>query len=85
MNRFLAQFVSIIEQERQGPREEPPLPKKLSEFMKPALENLADIMKDPKVKKREPKSMWSYSRTPPEGVKGMEALYVAPFAWVEGR
>ena len=50
-----------------------PLPKKLSEMMKQALELLAEIADDPKIKKPEAKAVFSFSRTV-EGVKGMEAL-----------
>ena len=74
VNRFLAQFVTSVEGGRGEQPEEPPLPKKLSEMMKPALELLAEIAGDPKIKKREAKSIFSFSRTVPEGVKGMEAL-----------
>lgn len=73
VNRFLVQFVSSISGE-QGQPQVPEWPKKLSEAMKPGLELLAEIAGDPKIKKREAKSIFSFSRTPVEGVKGMEAL-----------
>ncbi|KAG8955931.1 hypothetical protein FRC04_006379 [Tulasnella sp. 424] len=77
VNRFLCQFVTTIEREMQ---ENPnnnvpsPLPKKLSDYMKGGLDILAELMDDQKVKKREAKSIFSFSRTPPEGAKGMEAF-----------
>ncbi|KAG8907819.1 hypothetical protein FRB99_001992 [Tulasnella sp. 403] len=73
VNRFLYQFVTTLERENPstGPNQAP-LPKKLSEMMKPALELLAEIHGEPKIKKREAKSMFSFSRAAPEAVKGME-------------
>ena len=73
VNRFLAQFVMACERDSPSVPAPPPA-KKLSEVMKPGLELLAEIAGDPKIKKREPKSIFSFSRAVPEAVKGMEGL-----------
>ncbi|KAG8973452.1 hypothetical protein FRB90_009924, partial [Tulasnella sp. 427] len=75
VNRFLWQFVNSIEKDNQEANfVAPPLPKKLSDYMKGGLDVLAELMDDQKVKKREAKSIFSFCRAPAEGVKGMEAF-----------
>ncbi|KAG8935095.1 hypothetical protein FRC02_008667 [Tulasnella sp. 418] len=76
VNRYLLQFVTSVENEGLPPR--PPQAKKISEVMKPALELLSQISGDPKMRKREAKSIWSFSRVPPEGVAGKDQ-FVAMF------
>jgi hypothetical protein len=76
VNRYLYQFVTSLEEEWKTTGRPPaPAPtKKVSEILKPALEFVATLQGDPKIKKREAKSIWSFCRAPAEGVAGMEQL-----------
>ena len=84
VNRFLAQFVTSVaaqpETLAQAAADAESLPKKLAEHLKPALIRMADWTEQTNpdtakaMRKREPKSIFSFSRTPAEGVAGMEAL-----------